>query len=81
MVFTDRVKSITYNDILPSIVDFVNNSNIFTARVTSNPKNWKGVTEQQPITIANSTTGGSFDGLDEFDTSATNNTRLMNHQS
>lgn len=77
MVFTDRVKDITYNDILPSIVDFVNNSNIFTARMTSNPKNWKGVTEQQPITIANSTTGGSFDGLDEFDTSATNNTRVL----
>lgn len=77
MVFTDRVKEITYNDILPSIVDFVNNSNIFTARVTSNPKNWKGVTESQPITIANSTTGGSFDGLDEFNTSATNNTRSL----
>lgn len=77
MVFTDRVKDITYNDILPSIVDFVNNSNIFTARVTSNPKNWKGVTESQPITIANSTTGGSFDGLDTFDTSATNNTRSL----
>lgn len=77
MVFTERVKSITYDDILPSIVDFVNNSNIFTARMTSNPKNWKGVTEQQPITIANSTTGGSFDGLDEFDTSATNNTRVL----
>ena len=77
MVFTDRVKEITYNDILPSIVDFVNNSNIFTARVTSNPKNWKGVTESQPITIANSTTGGSFDGLDTFDTSATNNTRAL----
>lgn len=77
MVFTDRVKEITYNDILPSIVDFVNNSNIFTARVTSNPKNWKGVTESQPITIANSTTGGSFDGLDQFDTSATNNTRSL----
>jgi len=77
MVFTDRVKDITYNDILPSIVDFVNDSNIFTARVTSNPKKWSGVTEQQPITIANSTTGGSFDGLDEFDTSATNNTRVL----
>ncbi len=77
MVFTDRVKAITYNDILPSIVDFVNNSNIFTARVTSNPKNWKGVTESQPITIANSTTGGSFDGLDQFDTAATNNTRSL----
>lgn len=77
MVFTDRVKAITYNDILPTIVDFVNNSNIFTARVTSNVKNWKGVTETQPITIANSTTGGSFDGLDTFDTSATNNTRQL----
>lgn len=77
MVFTDRVKEITYNDILPSIVDFVNNSNIFTARVTSQPKNWKGVIVSQPITIANSTTGGSFDGLDTFDTSATNNTRSL----
>jgi hypothetical protein len=77
MVFTDRVKEITYNDILPSIVDFVNNSNIFTARVTSQPKNWKGVTVSQPITIANSTTGGSFDGLDTFDTAATNNTRSL----
>lgn len=77
MVFSERVTSITYNDIMPSIVDFVNNSNIFTARMTSNPKNWKGVTEDQPITIANSTTGGSFDGLDEFNTAATNNTRTM----
>lgn len=77
MVFTDRVKAITYDDIMPSIVDFVNNSNIFTARMTSNPKNWKGLTEKQPITIANSTTGGSFDGLDEFDTAATNNTRTL----
>lgn len=77
MIFTDRVKDITYNDILPSIVDFVNNSNIFTARVTSSPKNWKGVTVTQPITIANSATGGSFDGLDQFDTSATNNTRVL----
>lgn len=77
MVFTDRVKEITYQDILPSIVDFVNNSNIFTARVTSSPKNWKGTTTDQPIRIANSTTGGSFDGLDEFDTSATNNTRSL----
>lgn len=77
MVFTDRVKDITYQDILPSIVDFVNDSNILTARIMTSPKNWKGVTVQQPITIANSTTGGAFDGLDTFDTSATNNTRVM----
>lgn len=77
MVFSERVTNITYNEILPSIVDFVNNSNIFTARVTSSPKNWKGVTIDQPIRIANSQTGGSFDGLDQFDTSATNNTRHL----
>lgn len=77
MVFTDRVVDITYQDILPSIVDFVNNSNVFTAKMLTNVKNWKGVTENQPITIANSTTGGSFDGMDTFSTAATNNTRQM----
>lgn len=77
MKFTERVTEITRQDILPSIVDFVNNSNIFTARVTSNPKKWRGVTTDQPIRIANSTTGGSFSGLDQFDTSATNNVRKL----
>lgn len=77
MVFTDRVNDITYQEILPSIVDQINNSNVFTARVLSNVKNWRGTTTQQPITIANSTTGGSFDGMDVFPTSATNNTRML----
>lgn len=77
MVFSERVTDITYNEILPTIVDFVNNSNIFTARMLTNPKNWRGVNIKQPIRIANSTTGGSFDGLDTFDTSTTNNTRTL----
>lgn len=77
MVFNERVTDITYNEILPTIVDFVNNSNIFTARVMSNVKTWRGVNIKQPIRIANSTTGGSFDGLDTFDTSTTNNTRTL----
>jgi hypothetical protein len=77
MVFSERIKTITYNEILPSIVDTVNQSNIFTARALSNPKPWRGTTVNQPIQIANSTTGGSFDGMDEFDTSATNNVRSM----
>ena len=76
-VFSERVTAITYNDIMPTIVDAVNNSNILTARVMSNVKNWKGVNMKQPIRIANSTTGGSFDGLDQFDTSTTNNTRSL----
>ena len=77
MKFTYRVVDITYNEIMPSIVDYVNNSNIFTARTMGRVKNWKGVNMQQPIRIANSTTGGSFDGLDSFDTSTTNNTRVL----
>lgn len=77
MVFTDRVVDITYQEILPSIVDQINNSNIFMAKVLSKPATWRGVTENQPIEIANSTTGGSFSGMDTFPTAATNNTRLM----
>lgn len=76
-VFSERVTAITYNEIIPTIVDAVNNSNILTARVMSNTKNWKGVNIKQPIRVANSTTGGSFDGLDQFDTTTTNNTRSL----
>lgn len=76
-VFTDRVADITYQEILPSIVDQINNSNILFAMVLSKPDTWRGVTENQPIRIANSATGGPFAGMDPFPTSATNNTRLM----
>lgn len=77
MVFTDRVVDITYQEILPSIVDQINNSNIFMAKVLSRPATWRGVTENQPIETANSTTGSAFSGMDTFPTAATNNTRLM----
>jgi hypothetical protein len=76
-VFTDRVADITYQEILPSVVDQINNSNILMAKVLSKPGNWRGVTENQPISVANSTTGGSFSGMDTFPTAATNNTRLL----
>lgn len=83
MIFTDRINDITYQQILPSIIDQVNNSNVFTSRVLSNRgagsalTAWKGTSYQQPITIANSGTGGAFDGMDTFSTAATNNTRLL----
>jgi hypothetical protein len=83
MIFTDRINDITYQQILPSIVDQVNNSNVFTSRVLT-PRNsgaaltsWKGTSYQQPITVGNSATGGAFDGMDTFSTAATNNTRLL----
>lgn len=77
MVFTDRVVDITYQNILPSIVDQINNSNVFMAMVLTKPARWMGVTENQPIETANSVTGGAFSGMDSFPTAATNNTRLM----
>lgn len=77
MVFTDRVADITYQDILPSIVDQINNSTVFLARILNKPGMWKGIYEAQPVETANSTTGGSFSGMDVFPTAATNNTRLM----
>lgn len=77
MVFTDRVTDITYQEILPRLVDQINNSNIWTARVLTNTKEWSGVTMNLPIETANSTTGGSFSGMDTFPTAATNNTRLF----
>jgi len=77
MTFTDRVVDITYQEILPTLVDQINNSNIFTARMLTQPKSWSGVTMNVPIETANSTTGGSFSGMDTFSTAATNNTRLM----
>lgn len=76
-VFTDRVADITYQNILPSVVDQINNSNVFLARILNKPGKWTGVYESQPISVANSVTGGSFSGMDTFPTAATNNTRLL----
>lgn len=76
-IFTDRVADITYQEILPSIVDQINNSNILFAKVLSKPSTWKGITMNQPISIANSNTGGSFSGMTQFPMSATNNTRNL----
>lgn len=77
MVFTDRVSDITYQNILPSIVDQINNSNVLNSLLLAKPGTWKGTFMTQPIRIANSTTGGSFSGMDTFPTATTNNTRQL----
>lgn len=77
MVFTDRVADITYQQIMPSIVDQFNNSNVLNSLVLAKPGTWKGTYMTQPIRIANSNTGGSFSGMDVFPTGTTNNTRQL----
>jgi hypothetical protein len=79
MVFNNRITDITYNKILPKVVDTKNDSNVFTARTlgTQMRRTWTGHTMNQVIQIDNDSTGGSFDGLDQFSTSQTNNTRSL----
>jgi hypothetical protein len=74
-VFSNRLTDITYQYILPILVDGVSNSNVFTARMLSNTEDWEGVSYQVPVQIAFAQTGGSFNGMDPFSTAVTNNTR------
>jgi hypothetical protein len=76
-IFTNRVTDITYQYILPTLVDNVSNSNVFTSKMLSDTIDWEGVTYNVPIQTAFSTTGGFFNGMDPFSTAATNNTRQM----
>lgn len=76
-IFTDRVTDITYQYILPVLVDNVSNSNVFTSKVLSDTVDWEGISYNVPIQTAFSTTGGPFNGMDTFSTAATNNTRQL----
>lgn len=69
MVFTDRVSTTTQEKLLPSVVDNVLNSNILVVRTMQRPKVWDGKTLDRAIKITKATNGGSFSGVDTFDTS------------
>jgi hypothetical protein len=79
MIFNNRITDITYNKILPKVVDTKNDGNVATARVLGVQigRTWTGHTMNQVIQIDNDSTGGAFDGLDEFSTAQTNNTRSL----
>lgn len=75
--FVQQISDFTYQRILPTLVDNINNSNILWARAFQRPETWTGPTLWSNITTANSSTGGSYSGMDEFSTVATNNTVKM----
>lgn len=79
MIFNNRITDITYNKILPKVVDTKNDGNVATARVLGVQlgRTWTGHTMNQTIQIDNDATGGAFDGLDSFSTAQTNNTRQL----
>lgn len=71
MTFSERVTSITQDKLLPTIIDSILGSNVLCQRTMGkSPKMWSGETLRKPIKITKSTTGGSFSGMGNFDTSA-----------
>lgn len=65
-----QIITTTAQRVAPFVVDAVHGSSVLVARALANPKSWKmGQYEQNPIQVAESTTGGSFVGLGSFDTS------------
>lgn len=81
MIFNERVTSITQDQFVPTIVDQILDSNVFMARTFSRDvKRWSGETLRIPIQVTKSTSGGSFSGVDVFDTTAQNNTQRLSFE-
>lgn len=77
ITFQQQIQDFTYQRILPTLVDNVNQSNIEWARAFDKPETWEGPTIWSSITTANSVTGGAYSGMDEFSTDNTSNTVKM----
>lgn len=77
ITFQQQIQDFTYQRILPTLVDNVNNSNILWARGFNQPETWTGPTIWSSLTTANSATGGSYSGMDEFSTTNMSNTVKM----
>jgi hypothetical protein len=65
-----QIITTTAQKVAPFVVDAVHGSSVLAGRVLASPKTWAmGQYEQNPIQVAESTTGGDFTGLGTFDTS------------
>lgn len=70
MALSNRVISITEEKYVPASIDGVLNSNVFTSRLFQREnKNWSGRQLMIPLQFAKPTSGGSFSGVGDFDTS------------
>jgi hypothetical protein len=78
MVFDDYVQTVTQDKIVPKVVDTVLGGNLIALRFLSNGKPWSGETLKVPIKYQkNSTSQGSFDGFDTFNTTKVNTRTKM----
>jgi len=75
MDFSDQVKALTQEVLIPKVVDGVLNSNILPLRLLGNAKEGKGYDVRKSIKYQNSGSATSFAGLDTF-SAAQLNTRI-----
>lgn len=76
MALSNRVISITEEKYVPTSIDGILNSNVFTSRLFMREnKSWGGRQIMIPLQFAKPTTGGSFSGVGDFDT-ALQDTRI-----
>lgn len=73
MALSDRVISVTEESYVPASIDGILNSNVFFSRMfMRETKQWSGRQIQIPLQFAKPTSGGSFSGSGDFDTSLQN---------
>lgn len=79
MTFSQRVVSITQDDILPKVFDNFLSDNFATFRFISNGSKWGGETLKRPVKLAKNTQGGSFSALDEHSVDSVETRQTMGY--
>ncbi len=77
MRFTDRVLTTTQDDIVPYVFDNFLTDSFVTFRFLGNGKKFKGEVQKYPVKIAKNNLGGSFSGMDHFNTDPVNTRKNM----
>lgn len=79
MTFTERLTTVTQDEILPNVVDAILGGNFITFRFVSTGRRWNGETLKRPVKIAKSQLGGSFSGLDTHSTSTVETRQMLEY--
>jgi len=76
---TERVLSFTQTELLPRVVDNILSTSVLTGRLLSQSKPWVGAQMYRPVKYKTTGQGGSFSGMGNFDTAATDTTVRMSY--
>jgi len=73
MSFGNRINTTTQTKLMPKVADTILGSNVLATRMLAKPSVWNGSQMEFPIKVSKNTNGGSFDGMETFATTATDN--------